>query len=524
MTKRTPIITGLTILILLVVGNFIATRHFFRLDLTDNKQYTLADATKHLLKTLDDAVTIRVYFTKELPPQLIPMKRGIEDLLAEYHQYGGENFQVEFHDPQADPKTERELMMLGIQPMQVNVVEKDKQEVARIFLGLVMLYGDKKEMIPVNPRQPTAHLEEYMSGAIVKLTRDALPVVGWWAPQGAADGEGFALVRQLLTQRFDVRDVSTDGLDLDPATYETVVILSPENVALAAQQQLDRYLDHGGKVVLLVDTVSVTAGFSGEAREVGLAPLLKAYGLRVAQRLVADAVSDYASFRSGSFSYTVPYPFWPSARGEGLNREDPTVSKLETITLPWVSPIVADAQMPDGLTLTKLVESSPLVGETPGEPPFTLDPQSSTLLIPRSETRRRTLAVRVEGKFPNPFGEGGIVLPKDLKSIERRGADGRLIVVGTAAFLQDRFVGQPNFRPGVAFFDNVVDLMTLGDALVGIRSRPVTSRPLPILTAGQKSALRYSHMLGIPTLIILGGFVGVWARRKEWEGIKREYS
>ncbi len=127
MKKSTLWITALTVLIGLVALNMLASRHFARIDLTDNREYTLAPATKQLLKNLTDVVTVHVYFSKELPPQLSGVKRGIDDMLAEYHSYGRNNFQVEYKDPADSQATEREVMIMGIAPMQVNVVSNDKQ-------------------------------------------------------------------------------------------------------------------------------------------------------------------------------------------------------------------------------------------------------------------------------------------------------------------------------------------------------------------------------------------------------------
>ncbi len=149
--KQTTIVTGLTLAILLLVINYISTRHFVRIDLTDAHLYTLAEATRSKLKALDDIVTIRVYFSRQLPPQLEPARRSVEDLLEEYQQYGGANIQIEHRDPQKDQQTEREMMILGIRPLQVNVLQRDKQEVVRIYLGMVLIHADKKEVIQIDP-------------------------------------------------------------------------------------------------------------------------------------------------------------------------------------------------------------------------------------------------------------------------------------------------------------------------------------------------------------------------------------
>lgn len=520
--KKAGVVTGLTLAILLVTGNYLASRRFVRIDLTDNREYTLAPSTRKILRELRDVVQLRVYFSSTLPPQLTHIRRGVDDLVAEYRQYGGNNFTVEYRDPLADPQTERELLMMGIAPLQVNVVQRDKQEMARVYLGLVMLHGDKKEVIPVDPREPTRHLEEWFTGAIVKLTQDTTPVIGWWAPDHSPEGEGFSLVQALIGQRYTLQPVhgaqKTSDAALDPKTMQGLVLVAPAALTATDLRTIDRYLDAGGKVIALVNRIQVSEDFRGTALTTGLEPLLAAYGLTIPPRLVADAVNTYAAFRSGYVTYSVPYPLWPSARNEGLNRAHPVVGQLEALTLPWTSPIEA-GDVPKALELTVLAKSSPLAGETPGDPPYSLDPQDAGLLLPNTPGTPRTLAVSLHGVFPDPF-------PETAKgnAPERAGAAGELIVVGTAHFAEDRFVGQNQFSEGVAFFSNMIDHFTIGDALVGIRSRPVTARPIPAqLTDGTKAGLRYANLLGVPMLIVLGGFGGLLARRRRWRRLRAQF-
>lgn len=521
MQRHATIITGITIVLTLLVVNYVASRHFVRADLTANQEYTLADATKTLLRNLDDVVTMRVYFSKNLPPQLTHVRRGVEDLLQEYRQYGGANFVVDYRDPLADPQTERELMVLGIQPLQVNVVERDKQEVARIYLGLVMMHADKKEVITVDPRQPTQHLEEWLTGGIVKLTRDTLPVIGWWTPAGRGEGEGYEMIRKVVEDRYTVQEIDAvlAATAPTPATHHGLVILSPQQLGDTQLRAIDAYLHAGGQVLMMIDSVRIGPNFAGVKYEHGLQPLLSAYGVTIPTRLVADAVSEYASFRSDYFSYTVPYPFWPAVRGEGFSRSHPAVGQLESLPLPWVSPIEVAAELPKGLTATVLAKSSPLSQETPGEPPFALDPQAAALVVPRAAGTPRNLIVELTGEFPRAF-------PADAATRDTvdaaPSARGRLVVVGTAQLLEDRMITLPQFAEGVTFFENVIDAMTLGETLVGIRSRPVTARPIMNLDAGEKAMIRYANMLGIPLLIILGGFGGVVWRRRRWQHVREK--
>ncbi len=499
--KRESILMGVMLAALLVALNSLASRHFFRLDLTANREYTLSTTSKDLLRTLDDVVTVRVYFTKELPPQLLSIKQGVDDLLAEYKQYGGKNFVIEYRDPQDDPQTERELMMAGIAPLQVNVVEKDKQEVARVYLGMLMQHGDQVQNVPVDPRAPTRNLEEYLTGAIVKLTREKVPVIGWWAPSHLAEGNGFTLVHSLMSDRYTVKDIDQTKPELDPKALDGLVLIAPDALTAAQQTALDQYLGAGGKIIMLLSRVKVGDNFMGTAQTTGVEDLLKKYGVTVPATLVADATSEYAAFRSDFVTYQLPYPLWPSVRRDTFNHDDPLVNQLEALALPWVSPIDLDATLPDGVQATILATSSLRSQQTPNEPPYTLDPQSASLLVPKHEGRAYPLIVRVS----------------DTKTAAE------ILLVSSAHFAEDRFVGQQQFREGVTFFSNLVDHFGIGDALAGIRSRPVTARPLaPDLSTARKLTLRYLNMLAVPAAFIAAGMIAYGMRRRRWQLLHAE--
>lgn len=523
--KRNTLVYGVSAVIFLLTLNFFASRHFVRADLTSNKAYTLADATKKILSQLEDVVTVRMYITHDLPPQLIPLKNGVDDMLSEYRQFGGENIEIESRDPQADPQTERELMVMGIQPLQLNVVEKDKQEVAKIYLGLVLLYHDQTHVIQIDPRQPTRHLEEWLTGGIVKLTRDKTPVAGWWAPEQSNEGEGYHLIQKLLEDNYQVKRMTSDLIDLDPKKIDSLILMGRERYSDEELYALDRFLAEGGHVIAFVNRMNITPSFSAEPNDSGLEKLFQQYGVTVEPRLVGDAVNAYASFRSGYVTYSVPYPLWPSVRGEGLSTEHPVVSKLESLTLPWVSPLTIDMERDTSLSMTVLAKSSAFSSITPGEPPYTAEPQAATMLIPKSEGTPKNLIVELSGVLPDPYeGADALPKPKGYQKSETARQAAKLVVIGTPFLLQDRFVGQRQFAEGVTFFANLVDHQITGDDLLGIRSRPVTSRPIAHdLSAAEKSGIRMMNIVGVPLLLILFGLASFFLRKRKWKNVQQTW-
>src|ERR1700690_2360121 len=90
--------------ILLVVGililvNILSDSYFFRLDFTADKRYTLSKATNDILSTLKEPVTIKAYFSENLPPDISKTKRDFKELLIEYANRSKGKVVYEFINP-----------------------------------------------------------------------------------------------------------------------------------------------------------------------------------------------------------------------------------------------------------------------------------------------------------------------------------------------------------------------------------------------------------------------------------------
>ena len=97
--KRRDLIRFLFIIGLLLLFNFVAQRLFFRLDLTEEKRYTMSPATKQLLQNLPEPVTVTVYLDGDFPPAFRRLQQAVRETLNEMQVYGGANLRYIFVDP-----------------------------------------------------------------------------------------------------------------------------------------------------------------------------------------------------------------------------------------------------------------------------------------------------------------------------------------------------------------------------------------------------------------------------------------
>ena len=137
--KKSKVISRVLIFIgILLVLNLISEKMFLRLDFTADQRYTLSDATKNILEDLDDVVTVTAYFTKDLPPQLQKSRKDFENLLIEYENRSGGNVIYEFISPNESEEIEQQAQQKGINPVMVNITEKDQVKQMKAYLGAVL--------------------------------------------------------------------------------------------------------------------------------------------------------------------------------------------------------------------------------------------------------------------------------------------------------------------------------------------------------------------------------------------------
>ena len=142
-------------LVVIVLINLVGMTLFFRLDLTANKAYSLSEVSRKMVSTLKEPLTINVFFTRDLSAPYNGVEQYLKDLLAEYALYSNTYFNYRFYDVGAEGegggRTEENLKLAGnygINPVQIQVVEKDEVKFKKAYMGLVLIHGDMVERIP----------------------------------------------------------------------------------------------------------------------------------------------------------------------------------------------------------------------------------------------------------------------------------------------------------------------------------------------------------------------------------------
>lgn len=313
----------ISLLIVLVGINYLASQFHFRVDLTQEKRYTLSSPTKKLLRELGDQVTVTVLLDGEMPAGFKRLSNSARELLQEFKETGKANVQYRFQRPGVDPADSTSafsmdsLMRMGLTPTNVRVKAKEGEgeEQRYLFPGALVTYQDR--VIPVDFLQGSkvtdgdpfstlnnaeALLEYKLTHAIQKVTAETVPAVGYLLGNGEPFNYNvYDLVEGTLKPNYGFGFVPIDSVKVIPQDFNALVIMKPTIRFTDAQKlKIDQYIMHGGKVIWLIDKLDASldslmrkkSDFIAFDFGLNLDDLLFRYGVRINPDLVQDLQCD----------------------------------------------------------------------------------------------------------------------------------------------------------------------------------------------------------------------------------------
>ena len=503
---------------ILLIINLIAVNLFTRADLTENKIFTLSDASKNLVGDLNDRLTIKAYITDDLPSPHNGDARYLKDLLDDYKAFSNGNLHYEIIDPAKEDK-EQEALSYRIPAVQFNVFRNDKTEFIKGYKGLVMLYGEKQESIPFI--ESTQNLEYDLSRAIKKMTSYKQPFVGFTIGNGEPDmTERLSTAYQILQQEYKVQFMDLDNLKNLPNTLDALFIVSPKEAMSEWELYLiDQFIMRGGKVAFLLDQFNVDIQQSLVTPvENGLSGLLNWYGIGVKNNLAIDQQCNVIPIMRTVQGYRVQtlaqYPFY--IKVANFHKENPVVKGLNSLDLLYTSEIDMDVPVQDGINRYALFRSSELSGSR--TIPVDISPEKQYTQSDFGESLLPLAAV-LTGRFSSLFADRPIPVytgpdttseTQPSEFLDYGLEDSRLVVVGSGTFITDDFRRN---QSAFVFLMNLADWLTQDEGLIAIRSRGATIRTLDPVTDNTKALLKYLNIAGMPLLVIIFGIVRWQFRR-----------
>lgn len=480
--KQKFFITSILIIGILILVNLLSNEFHFRIDLTDEKQYTLSQATKDILKNLEEPVTVKAYFSKDLPAHILKTRQDFQELLIEYSNRADGNVLYEFINPNEKEATENDAVQNGIQPVMINIREKDQMKQQKAFLGATLSLGEKKEVIPFI--QPGTAMEYELSTAIKKISLDSKATIGLLQGHGEPSRSQIGQLDEQLSVLYDVKEITlTDTTDI-PEEVKTLAIIRPtDSIPLSQLDKLDLFLARGGKILIAMNRVNGNLQNSyGSALSIGLEGWLARKGIEVEDNFVVDAKCGSVTLQQQQGFFTmqsqIAFPYIPRV---GSFADHPISTGLENVLFEFVSSLKYS-----GDTTKRFIPiafSSEKSNALKAPQYFDIQKKWTEADLPLSNL---VLAAAVEGPLSGSK-------PSKLVII----ADGDFVINGPGQ--QARRLQPDN----VNLISNAIDWLSDDTGLISLRTKGVTSRPIDELDDATKTILKYINFL-VPVLLVMG--------------------
>jgi ABC-type transport system involved in multi-copper enzyme maturation permease subunit len=467
------------IIVLSMVGVFLFQNVYLKLDLTSDGRYTLTEASKNIVGSIEDTVNIRFYTSSNLPGELQSTQKDVNDLLVEYSRFIPNKVKYERINTSASEEAKDEAQEAGLSEIQFQVSTEDSAQSVIGFFGIVIEYKDKKEVI--NITNGAEDLEYQITTRIRKVAELPTQKIGILSTN----------VKHNLTTSYISFNEQVGSLftfvEL-PAKDGNLEIPEDINVLLipgiitdpgeAVVEKIKTFFDDGGSVMVLQDTLEPTQGSETGGTETAftIAKIFSEYGVEIESEIVYDLVqNNVVGISNGLFQIPVDYPFW---------------------ILPSES--VDDNQITKGAPNLSLIWANPLtIGQAANikvTPLYTTSPSSNT-------ENKDVLNVALQRNYNEREDDRSITI---AASIEK--GDSRAIVLGDSDIFSDDILGSLADRDSqdqlvLTFMINSLEWLSREQSISELRGKiRQTIRFTP--DAGQTTTLLISS-IGIPIASII---------------------
>ena len=559
--KRQDLTRFAAIVAALLLLNFVAQRFFFRLDLTQEKRYTMSGATKQLLGQLKEPVSVTVYLSGDFPPAFRRLEQAVRENLTEMQVYGGANFSYVFVDPSAaGTEAGRNqfyeiLLKKGLKPTNLGSNENGKRVEKLVFpWAVVQAGGQTRNVLLLRGNQaapPEQRLNQSMEGLeyeLVSAVRQVAPTAGSRPRIGIIDGHGelpnieLADILTSWSQSYDVFRVDLSKVQDLRGNLSAVVVAKPTRPYSEEDKfKLDQFLTHGGRALFFVDalrvdldSVSRNGASLATPYDLNLDDLFFRYGVRLNPNLLLDLNSGQIPLVTGMEGNKpkiepLPWQLYPL-----INRFNPTspiTRNLDAVLMRFVGNI--DTVKAQGVRKTSLMTTSRYTRVLPAPVPINFNDARLEPDPKKYQNPYQSVGYLLEGQFRSLFANrarpGTTQYQPDQDATAR---PGKLLVISDGDFgRNDVDIKAKPPRPLRLGYDrlantefanrefilNATDYLLDETGLIAVRGKQITLRPLDkVQLAEHRRAWQFLN-LGLPLLLLaLFGAGRAWWRQRRY--------
>ncbi len=312
----------------LVLLNFIGSMLYFKLDMTKDQRYSLANSTVNYLsdkKNFENRISIQIYLDGNMPSELKNFQNALKDKLKDFKRIAGTRIEFLFTDPNVG--TEDEINALraqlydrgkGILPLEILYLKDGTQSQMLLFPGALLSYsvnGITKEgvvqFLPgTQPGRPYAleqmsemienalnNLEYNLLSAMRRLTQTSKPTIAFLQGHGELNPAETMRARALISPYYQIKDVALNDSIAALKDVDGLIIADPQIPFSQKDLYLiDQFVMRGGKLLCFMntlalneDTLNATGMTHTTRKNLLLDRLLFDYGIKIKENYVLDA-------------------------------------------------------------------------------------------------------------------------------------------------------------------------------------------------------------------------------------------
>lgn len=544
---------GAGIAILLII-NVIGANYFERFDLTEEKRYTLRESTKKMLAEVNQPVHVELLLGSNLPTAFQRLQKTILETIEEFSIYSGAQVTFSVNDPgEANTEAERNKnyewrKSQGLSPTRI-FTNEDGRDIQKLIFpyaiinyggraaGILLLKGDQGAPSEVKLNQSIEGIEFELAVGIQRLTAANRKRVGILNGHGELDSLNIQGFVADMIQFYDLQ-----RLDLSKETeirnFDAVIVAKPQTAFTREEKyKIDQYIMKGGKMLFLIDALSVDMTKAGGQGTFGLAPDLNLddmffrYGVRFEKNYVLDIqrFGRYPVMTDDAGSITNLR--WPYFFGTANYTAHPITRNLDAVYARFAGTI--DTVAARGITKTPLVYTSARtrVLQTPARVSFEQIAQENAPELYKGGPK--PIAYLLEGSFSSMFKNR--VLPKEgvnTADFKEESIENKILVVSDGDIIRNEIRrGQPlelglnpfaddNEQQRYAnsdFLFNALAYLIDENGLITARTKEIKLRPLDrIKVQNERTKWQLINLLGPIVLLVMFGVIRSLIRKRKY--------
>ncbi|MEJ8802739.1 gliding motility-associated ABC transporter substrate-binding protein GldG [Pontibacter sp. H249] len=538
----------------IILLNLLAANFFFRLDLTEDKRYTIAPVTKQMLSQLPDEVVVDVYLEGDFPAGFKRLQQSVRETLDEFRIYSGGNLRYNFIDPNdiSDEQQRNEFIMnlakKGINPTNLRATEDGKQVERLVFPGAVIKYKGKETAVNFLKGNLAASADERLNQSVEgvefelatgvrKLAFTGNKIIGYITGQGELE---MKQVTDMLGSLQEYYRVALGDLDQIPSLNDLDLIIIAKPTAPYSEldkYKIDQFIMNGGKAVFFVDALNANldsvgaGGMFALPYNLNLEDLFFRYGVRLNPTMIMDLNSGFIPMVTGYMgerpqTEMINWRFYPLLNNFSKH---PITRNLDAVYTKFVGTM--DTVKADGVLKTPLVYTSKYSRVLQPPVPITLEEARMEVNPEQYQEGEQPVGYLLEGKFSSLFRNRRAPAGAQQTAIKEVGVVTKIAVFSDGDLIRNEInprTGQP-YELGFDRYNNVkfankelalntIHYLLDSEGLINVRSKEIQLRPLDrVRVQEDKNFWQLLNLVAPIVLLVVFGVSRYYLRKHKYE-------